>query len=181
MLRAAGIGFVAVVSVVTFVACRGEEPQLAASSAIAADASAPPPRGGVNPNSAAAESVPPSLAAAHGSQQPAAPVVVEPIAPVPGGLSIADVWAQRASLSGKPVTVRGQVVKANNNILGTNWVHLQDGSGSASERTHDLTVTTSAIVKAGDVVTITGVLATGKVIGEGYAYDVLVENATIVK
>jgi hypothetical protein len=73
------------------------------------------------------------------------------------------------------------VVKVNNQILERNWIHLQDGSGSAAERTHDLTITTDAVVKLGDVVTFTGVLATGKDIGAGYAYDAIVENGKVVK
>lgn len=111
----------------------------------------------------------------------AAAAAVEPVAPPPGGLSIADVWAQRKALSGKAVTVRGQVVKVNNQILDRNWIHLQDGSGAAADRTNDLTVTTDAAVKVGDIVTVTGVLATGKDIGGGYAYDAIVEHAKVVK
>jgi hypothetical protein len=71
------------------------------------------------------------------------------------------------------------VVKANNGILGTNWVHLQDGSGSEKERTHDITVTTDAIVKVGDVITVKGVLTLGKDIGDGYAYDAIIEKAVV--
>lgn len=119
--------------------------------------------------------------AAHGSAPPAAPITVEPIAPAPGGLSIAQIWEQRKALAGKEVTVRGKVVKVNNGILGTNWIHVQDGSGSAEKRTNDLTITTDADLKAGDVVTLVGVLAVGKDIGSGYAYDVIVERARVLK
>jgi len=87
----------------------------------------------------------------------------------------------RRSLNGKPVTVRGQVVKVNNQILERNWIHLQDGSSPAADRASDLTVTTDAVVKLGDVVTITGVLATGRDTGTGAAYDVIVEGAKVVK
>lgn len=104
---------------------------------------------------------------------------VSPIAPAPGGLSIADVWAKRASLSGKTVVVRGQVVKVNNAIMGRNWFHLQDGSGSAKDGTNDLTITSSATVTIGDIVTVSGTLGTGKDFGAGYAYDAIVENATV--
>ncbi|MEX1129220.1 MAG: hypothetical protein WD227_10185 [Vicinamibacterales bacterium] len=101
--------------------------------------------------------------------------------PPSGGLSIADVWAQRKALAGKEVTVRGTVVKVNNGILGKNWIHLQDGSGSATDGTNDLTLTTDAEVNAGDVVTVTGVLATNKDIGSGYKYDAIIEDARLVK
>ena len=112
---------------------------------------------------------------------PAAPAASEPVAPPAGGLSIADLWAQRKALSGKDVVIRGRVVKANNAIMGVNWLHLQDGSGSESERTHDITVTTDAVVKVGEVVTLKGVLATAKDFGSGYAYDAIIEKAVLVK
>ena len=104
---------------------------------------------------------------------------VEPIAPAPGGTSIADVWATRTALAGKEITVRGKVVKVNSGILDRNWIHLQDGSGSAADRTNDLTITTDAEVKVGDVVTFTGVLAVGKDFGAGYSYDAILENAKL--
>jgi len=109
---------------------------------------------------------------------PAAPAV-EALAPPEGGLSIADVWAKRESLAGKAVTVRGTVVKANNAIMGRNWFHLQDGSGASADGTHDLTVTTDAVVGVGQVVTVTGVLAVDKDFGAGYAYGAIIEGATV--
>lgn len=104
---------------------------------------------------------------------------LEPIAPPPGGMSIADVWAKRTALAGKEITVRGKVVKVNTGILDRNWIHLQDGSGSAADRTNDLTITTDADVKVGDVVTVTGVLAVGKDFGAGYAYDAILEKGKV--
>jgi hypothetical protein len=136
--------------------------------------------GGGQAGAAPPSSGPPSLMASHGSA-PAASINVEPVAPPPGGLSIADIWAQRKALDGKDVTLRGTVVKVNSGILERNWIHLQDGSGSAGDRTNDLTVTTTDEVKVGDVITVKGVLATGRDIGAGYAYDAIVENAKIVK
>ena len=44
-------------------------------------------------------------------------------------------------LKGKPVAVRGTVVKVSSNIMDRNWIHLRDGSGSAADsdqrRAHD--------------------------------------------
>ena len=121
----------------------------------------------------------PAMAAAHGEAP--APPKVERVAPPAGGLTIAELWKQRKTLAGKDVVVRGQVVKANNQILGKNWIHLQDGSGSAGDRTNDITITTADFVTVGEVVTIRGVLAIGRDIGGGYAYDAIVENARVVK
>jgi hypothetical protein len=108
-------------------------------------------------------------------------VKVERVAPPAGGVSIADLWTNRKTLAGREVTLRGYVVKANNQILGKNWVHLQDGSGDPAARTHDITVTTDEFVKVGEVITVTGVLAIGRDIGEGYAYDAIVENARVIR
>jgi hypothetical protein len=110
---------------------------------------------------------------------PAAAAPVEPIPPPAGGLKIADVWAQRKALGGKPVIVRGKVVKVNLGIMDRNWLHLQDGSGNAKDRTNDLTVTTTAEVKLGDIVTMSGVLAAEKDFGSGYAYDAILESAKV--
>jgi hypothetical protein len=116
------------------------------------------------------------------SRDPSAPpAAVDAIAPPAGGMAIADVWARREALAGKEVTVRGRVVKVNNQIMGRNWVHLQDGSGAEASGTHDLTVTTDARVTEGDTVTVTGVLALGKDFGAGYVYDVLLENGRVVR
>ncbi len=111
--------------------------------------------------------------------QGAAPMAVVPNAPPAGGLSIAETWAKRVSLAGKAVTVRGTVVKANDGIMGFNWFHLQDGTGQAADGTNDLTVTTDALVKVGDVVTVSGTLAIDKDFGAGYSYRAILEKATV--
>ncbi len=104
-----------------------------------------------------------------------------PLAPAPGGLTIAALHARRQELKGKPVVLRGKVVKFNGGIMGRNWIHLQDGSGSAAEVDYDLTVTTKAEAKVGQVVVVKGLLVTQRDFGAGYAYDVIIENATLVK
>jgi hypothetical protein len=104
----------------------------------------------------------------------------EPVSPARGGLRVADIWARRTTLNGQPVTVRGRVVKANYEIMGVNWYHLQDGSGTEQGGDHDLTITSAAQVRVGDVVTASGTLVTDKDFGAGYAYDAIVEKATIV-
>ena len=125
----------------------------------------------------------PTMAGSHGNDDvpPAPPQLIAAVAPAPGGVTVADVWARRATLSGKPVVIRGQVVKVNYEIMGTNWYHLQDGSGVVADGTHDLVVTSSAQVKTGDIVTVSGVLTTDKDFGAGYAYEAIVEKADIKK
>jgi hypothetical protein len=131
------------------------------------------------PLSAQAQPSAPAMMNSHGAGVAAAPV--EKMAPPVGGLSIADVFAKKAALAGKPVTVRGKVVKFNGGIMDRNWLHIQDGSGAADVHDNDLTVTTSAHVKVGDVVTLTGVLGTDRDFGAGYAYDAVLEKATVGK
>jgi hypothetical protein len=94
-----------------------------------------------------------------------------------GGTSIESVHSDRSGLTGKRVLVRGKVVKFTPGVMGKNWIHLRDGTGS--EGTNDLTVTTDATVKVGDIVLARGVVATDKDFGFGYAYDVLVEDAEV--
>jgi hypothetical protein len=104
---------------------------------------------------------------------------VDPVEKPTGGYRIADVWARRKELAGGNVAVRGKVVKYNANILGVNWVHIQDGSGDAMAGTHDLTVTTSDKVALGDIVTVRGRLATDQDFGAGYTYELLIEKAKV--
>lgn len=124
----------------------------------------------------------PAMMRSSGSGHPPmtqAEAVTEKIAPAPGGTTIADIWANRQALGGKPVTVRGKVVRFNGGILDRNWIHLQDGTGKADDGTNDILVTTSATAKVGDIVTATGTILIDKDFGAGYTYAVLVENATI--
>jgi len=117
---------------------------------------------------------------AHGSAGQSEPITVtEPIPQPAGGTTVADVWANRKALAGKTVTVRGKVVKVNAQILGRNWLHIQDGTGKADAGTNDLTVTTDTTVKKGDVVTVTGTVGVDKDFTAGYQYAVIVEGAKI--
>lgn len=92
--------------------------------------------------------------------------------------TVAEVITQALSLKDKPVLVRGKVVKYNSGIMGKNWVHLRDGSGSAVDNTNDLLLTSMNEVKLGDVVTAKGTVRTDKDFGSGYAYKVIIEEAT---
>lgn len=101
------------------------------------------------------------------------------VAAVEEGKDIAWVYANKDSLAGQPVSLRGKVVKFNANILGTNWLHIQDGSGSATDASNDLTVTSAAQVAVGDTVVVTGNVVLDKDFGAGYSYPVLVEDASL--
>ncbi|MBK9518103.1 MAG: nucleotide-binding protein [Anaeromyxobacter sp.] len=94
--------------------------------------------------------------------------------------TVAEVYAQKAQLKDKPVTIRGKVVKYNAGIMGKNWLHLRDGSGKA-DKDNDLTITSQDVAKVGDVVIVKGAVRTDKDFGAGYAYPVIVEDAKISK
>lgn len=107
-----------------------------------------------------------------------APVAVEKPA---GGRSVAEIWSERKQLDGKPVVVRGKVVKFLPEIMGRNWIHVRDGSGSPDKGDNDLTVTTTAGAAVGDIVTVSGVVRADKDFGAGYMYPVIVEDGKIAK
>ncbi|MBI4809419.1 MAG: nucleotide-binding protein [Nitrosomonadales bacterium] len=108
----------------------------------------------------------------------AAPVAKASVA---NAMTVEEILTKVAELKGKPVVVRGKVVKYNAEIMGVNWIHLQDGSGSAADGSNDILVTTLATAKVGDVVTVEGIVATDKDFGAGYSYKVLIEQATLQK
>jgi hypothetical protein len=99
------------------------------------------------------------------------------VEPAKNGKTIAEIFASRDALAGKPIAVRGKVVKVNNGIMGHNWLHLQDGTGGPG--TDDLVVTTDATVAKDDVVLLRGTVVTNKDFGAGYSYTVLIENAAV--
>jgi hypothetical protein len=90
-----------------------------------------------------------------------------------GGARIATLYADKQQLAGKSVAVRGKVVKFTPGVMGKNWIHIMDGSEN------DLTVTTDATVQVGDVVLVQGVMNRDRDFGMGYAYEILVEDATV--
>jgi hypothetical protein len=95
--------------------------------------------------------------------------------------TVAEVLTKSAELKDKPVLVRGKIVKYNEGIMGKNWLHLRDGSGTDADKTNDILVTTLNDAKLGDVVTAKGVVHLDKDFGSGYAYKVLIEEATLQK
>jgi hypothetical protein len=132
----------------------------------------------------AAGKAPASGADPHaGVSQPAASVPVGKVEKAAGAdaLTISEAWAQKASLAGKSVSIRGTVVKYNAGVMGKNWIHLQDGSGDAKLGTNDITVTSLDGAAMGETITIRGTVRTNKDFGAGYSYAVMVEDAKVLK
>ena len=98
-----------------------------------------------------------------------------------GGRTVAETWAARSDLVDKEVIIRGKIVKFLPEIMGKNWLHIRDGSGSREQANDDITVTTDDQAKVGDVVTVKGTLRVDKDFGAGYRYPVIVENAKLQK
>lgn len=99
------------------------------------------------------------------------------VEPAAGGLSLETLFRDRKKYDKSTIKVRGIVVKVNNNIMGKNWVHLQDGTGYNDQ--FDLTVTTNEQAKPGDTITVEGTLLLNKDFGSGYYYDILIDNAVL--
>ena len=102
-----------------------------------------------------------------------------PKASGPNARTVAEIVTKSAELKDKPVLVRGKIVKYNPAIMGKNWIHLRDGSGSATDGTNDVLVTTASQAKVGDIVTVKGIVRADKDFGSGYSYKVLIEEATL--
>ncbi len=96
---------------------------------------------------------------------------------VEGSLPIATLISNPGKYEGKKVQLSGKVVKANYNIMGRNWVHIKDGSRDD----FDLVCTTDVPVPEGHVITINGLVSLNKDFGAGYVYDIIIEDAVLLK
>ncbi|MBV5314562.1 MAG: SH3-like domain-containing protein [Prolixibacteraceae bacterium] len=101
------------------------------------------------------------------------------VAPAEGSVSIAQLFASRNDFGGKKIKMKGQVVKINDEVMGKNWIHIQDGTKDGEN--FDLTITTLDKVKLDDVVTFEGTISLKKDFGYGYFYELIMEDAKLVK
>ncbi len=95
------------------------------------------------------------------------------------GVTIDEIYSRAEELNGKKILVRGKVLKFSPNIMGKNWIHIQDGTGNPMQNTHDLVVTTNDTAEPESVVLVEGVLSKDKDFGAGYKYLVIIEDAVI--
>jgi len=93
------------------------------------------------------------------------------------GKSINEIFGEMNELNGKNVKVRGKVVKFNSGIMGTNWIHIQDGTTFQND--FDLLVTSDTQVELGQIITAEGILVTNRDFGSGYSYKALIEKAKV--
>ena len=95
-----------------------------------------------------------------------------------GEITIAQVFANRSGYSGKEIEIKGVVVKVNKEVMGKNWIHIQDGTSDNGN--FDLTITSADVAEVNDEVTVKGKITLNKDFGYGYSYEVIMEDANIV-
>ena len=96
-----------------------------------------------------------------------------------GEITLQQIFANPANYTNTDFEIRGVVVKVNKEIMGKNWIHIQDGTDS--EGVYDLTITTSDVPNVDDIATFKGKLTLNKDFGSGYSYDVIMEDAALTK
>ena len=128
-----------------------------------------------------AQMVNPHGSSPHGAVASAAEVGDVNVAKAVGAnaYTVAEIIDQSKILKDKPAVVRGKVVKFSPEIMGKNWIHLRDGSGTAAAKNNDLVLTTKDQAKVGAVVIARGIVRTDKDFGHGYAYEVIMEEASV--
>jgi hypothetical protein len=99
------------------------------------------------------------------------------VAKAEGGITIAELFANRKSYSGKSVKIRGEAVKYSPQIMNTNWVHVQDGTKDGDN--YDLVVTTHDSLSVGETRVFEGVVSLDVDFGYGYKYDVIIQEAKV--
>lgn len=95
--------------------------------------------------------------------------------------TVGEIYENAENLNGKKVRIRGKVVKVSPNIMGKNWIHLQDGTGDPMKNSHDLVVTSNELADVNDVILIEGTMAANKDFGFGYQYIAIIEQAALIK
>ncbi|HUR31819.1 MAG TPA: hypothetical protein VMZ69_10340 [Saprospiraceae bacterium] len=95
-----------------------------------------------------------------------------------GVVALSELIANKETYAGQTVIVNGRCTKVNNNIMNRNWIHLKDES---LKNDIDFTVTTTEDIKVGDTPTLQGTIAVDKDFGSGYKYEIIMEDAKLVK
>jgi len=101
------------------------------------------------------------------------------VQPCEGCTKIADLLSGKKGFEGKTVRIKGSVTKFNPEIMGKNWIHIQDGT--EFEGGFDLTITTDKTVSVGDIVTFEGKIFLDKDFGYGYVYNIIMEEGKLVE
>jgi hypothetical protein len=122
-------------------------------------------------------SVPPVDPKMAHSKVMATPKIDVAIEHIKNGKTVEQIYKDMDRLSGQTVRIRGKVVKYNPEIMGRNWIHIQDGT--ASDNQYDLMVTSKDQTAVGQIIVVEGKIATNKDFGAGYTYKVMIEDASV--
>lgn len=95
-----------------------------------------------------------------------------------GEITVAQIFGNRSGFSEKEIEIRGIVVKVNEQVMGKNWIHIQDGTSDGGN--FDLTVTSTDLPEVNDEITVKGKIILNKDFGYGYTYEVIMEDAVLV-
>ena len=95
--------------------------------------------------------------------------------------TIEEIYAGKKALAKSPVKVRAKVVKFLPDIMGKNWIHIQDGTGSAAGMNNDIAVTTTETADVGDEIIVQGTLSIDKDLGAGHVFAALIEDVSVEK
>ncbi len=95
-----------------------------------------------------------------------------------GEITVAQIFANRSEYSAKEIEIRGVVVKVNEQVMGKNWIHIQDGTSDNDN--FDLTITSTDLPNVNDEITVKGKIILNKDFGYGYIYEVIMEDAKVV-
>jgi hypothetical protein len=99
----------------------------------------------------------------------------------PLGRRVEEIHQQLENLDGKKVRVRGTVVKLTRKVMGTNFLHIRDGSGDSAKETHDLVLKVAEEPPGlGNAALFEGTVASSVDLGAGYSYPVLIEEGKVV-
>ena len=95
-------------------------------------------------------------------------------------MTIAEIFANKDTLKGKMVRVKGKVVKVSHNIMKHNWIHITDGTGENGtdkiifrSKTESVPVDTEVVAE--------GIVDTDLDFGYGYTYSILIDDSTFTK
>lgn len=94
-----------------------------------------------------------------------------------GSIRISEIIGNPKKYEGQTVQISGQCTKLNANIMGRNWIHLNDGSNEG----RDMIITSEVAVPEGHVVTMKGIVNLNRDFGAGYKYDIIIEEGEIIK
>jgi hypothetical protein len=98
------------------------------------------------------------------------------IKPLQDGKTIAAIFSESADLKEQVVSLNAKVIKVSKNVMGKNWITLQDGTGT--EPDNKLLATSQEEVSPGSIVVVKGTVKTDIDLGYGYSYKVLLEEST---